>query len=314
MKKILDQKITDNYSIYNGDCIEILNGLPDNSIGYTISSPPFASLYTYSNSERDLGNCKDYESFWESFSFLFQELYRVTKPGRSVSFHCIDLPTSKESDGYIGMVDFVGDIIRAFQKAGFIYHSRVVIWKDPLIEVTRTKALGLQYKQLVKDSSMCRQGIPDTLVTFRKPGVNEEFVKHERDKGLGKYAGASVYEPSRKDGDEKYAHRVWQKYASPVWMDINQTDVLSFREARDKDDEKHICCLQLQVIERGVVLWSNEGDIVLDPFGGVGSTGYVANKLNRKAVMCELKESYFKQMKKHMNTINERKNREFFAN
>lgn len=308
--KILNQKITDEYSIYNGDCVEILNNLPDNSIGYTISSPPFADLYVYSNSERDMGNCKNYDSFWDQFDYLFKELYRVTKPGRSVSFHCMDIPAMKEKDGYIGIKDFTGDLIRKFIQHGFIYHSRVVIWKDPLIEATRTKALGLMYKQLCKDSSRCRQGMPDYLITFRKPGENTEFIKHETDKGLGQYAGKTENNP--KMSGVEYNHNVWRAYASPVWMDIRQTNVLNYRSARDEKDEKHICPLQLDVIDRGIILWSNENDIVLDPFGGIGSVGYESNKLNRKSVMSELKESYFLQMEKNMEDINKIKERTFF--
>lgn len=287
--KVKKQKITDFYAVYNADCIDVMRGLSDNSIDYCISSPPFADLYTYSNSERDMSNCKNYEDFWKQFDYLFSELYRILKPGRVVSFHCMDLPTQKEKDGYLGIKDFTGDLIRKFQDNNFIYHSRVTIWKDPLLAAVRTKAIGLMYKQLCKDSTISRQGLPDNLISFRKPGENEFKVNHPENEGLGVYAGS---EPPKEKG-LKYNHTVWQKYASPVWMDVRGTNVLKYFSARDENDEKHLCPLQLDVIHRGIVLWSNEGDTIFDPFGGIGSTGFKAIELNRKTVMSELKESYF---------------------
>ena len=270
---VKDQAITDKYALYNGDSCEILLDIPDNSVHYSIFSPPFSSLYTYSNSDRDLGNCRTDNEFFEHFKFIVENLYRVLKPGRLLSFHCMNLPTSKERDGFIGIKDFRGDLIRMFQAAGFIFHSEVCIWRDPVTAMQRTKALGLLYKQLKKDSAMSRQGIPDYLVTMRKPGENAERVTHT-------------------EGDFPCA--MWQKYASPVWMDIDYSNTLNREEARDSNDEKHICPLQLDTIERAITLWSNEGDTVLTPFLGIGSEVYEAVKLGRFGMGFELKESYFK--------------------
>lgn len=291
----IDQAITEEYALYHGDCVEVTRGIPDNSIHYSIFSPPFASLYTYSNSERDMGNCQDDTEFITHFKFLVKELYRVTIPGRLVSFHCMNLPTSKAHHGYIGIRDFRGDLIRAFEAEGWIYHSEVCIWKDPVVAQQRTKALGLLHKQLVKDSCMSRQGIPDYLVTMRKPGVNPEPVS-----GCFKVYYGNWEEPDREkyttdyDNRNWYSIEVWQRYASPVWMDIRPSDTLQFRSAREEKDEKHICPLQLDVIARGVELWSNPGDIVFSPFMGIGSEGYQAVKMGRRFVGIELKESYYK--------------------
>lgn len=271
---VLDQVVRQKYAIYNGDSCEVIKGIPDNSIHYTIFSPPFASLYTYSNSDRDMGNCKGDKEFAEHFRFLIDELYRVTMPGRLLSFHCMQLPLSKERDGVIGLKDFRGELIRMFQAAGFIYHSEVTIWKNPVTAMQRTKALGLLHKQLKKDSCMSRQGIADFLVTMRKPGDNPERVTHT---------------------NESFPVYVWQHYASPVWMDIKESDTLQRKSAREDKDERHICPLQLEVIRRGIELWTNPGDIVLDPFTGIGSTEYVALKSGRRAIGCELKPSYYKQ-------------------
>jgi hypothetical protein len=266
--------VTDKYALYRGDCAELIKQIPDNSLHYSVSSPPFASLYTYTNSERDMGNCRDLEEFSRHYKFLTKELHRVIMPGRLLSFHCMNLPTSKERDGFIGIRDFRGELIRMYQEAGFIYHSEVCIFKDPVVAMQRTKALGLLHKQLKKDSCMSRQGIPDYLVTMRKPGVNPEPVTHTND---------------------SFPVHVWQRYASPVWMDIDPGDTLSREEAREHNDEKHVCALQKQVIQRALKLWSNPGDVVLDPFSGIGSTGYVAVQMDRKYVGFELKESYYKQ-------------------
>ena len=272
--KIKDQTIGKDYALYCGDSCEALTGIPDNSIHYSIFSPPFASLYVYSNSDRDLGNCRSDGEFDEHFRFIIEQLYRVIMPGRLVSFHCMNLPTSKERDGYIGIKDFRGELIKAFQDAGFIYHSEVCIWKDPVTAMQRTKALGLLHKQLKKDSCMSRQGIPDYLVTMRKPGNNDEPVTHT---------------------DESFPVRVWQRYASPIWTDINPSDTLQYRSARENEDERHICPLQLTVIRRGIELWTNKNDIVLTPFMGIGSEAYMAVKMNRRAVGIELKDSYYRQ-------------------
>lgn len=292
--KVIDQQITDKYAIYHGDSCEVLKGIPENTIHFEIYSPPFASLYTYSNSERDLGNCSSNGEFFEQFKFICKELFRILMPGRLMSVHCMDIPLMKERDGYIGLSDFPGELIRLFQEIGFIYYSRVVIWKDPLIEATRTKAIGLMHKQVVKDSAMCRNGLPDYLITFRKHGNNPEPVKHPE--GFTEFYGEDK-PAEKKNKDPVYSHHVWRRYASPVWMDIKQTDTLQYRSARDDKDERHICPLQLGVIRRAIELWTNENDVVLSPFGGIGSEPVVALEMNRRAIAVELKESYYQQMR-----------------
>ena len=277
---VLNQEVNEKFSLYNGDSVEVLKGIPDNSIHYSIFSPPFASLYTYSNSDRDMGNSKTDDEFYDHYTVLVKELYRVTMPGRLLSFHWMNLPTSKVRDGVIGIKDFRGLLIRIFTDAGWIYHSEVCIWKNPVTAMQRTKALGLLWKQLKKDSAMSRQGIPDFIVTMRKPGDNPERVTHT---------------------DESFPCNVWQKYASPVWMDINQSDTLQRKSAREDKDEKHICPLQLEVIKRCIELWSNPNDIVLDPFAGIGSTPYVALRMGRRGLGVELKESYYEQAVKNCN-------------
>ena len=287
--KCVEQKVTQKWAAYLGDSCEALGGLPDRSIDFSVFSPPFADLYCYSDSDRDLGNCKGYGQFFEHFGVVIGHLARLVKHGRLVAVHCVDIPAMKERDGYIGLKDFPGDIVRAFQKAGFIYHSRIVIWKDPLIEATRTKALGLMHKQLCKDSAMSRAGLPDYLLAFRVPGENAAPIAHPN--GLSRYAGSKKIEG---DG-EKRSHNIWRAYASPVWMDVRQTRVLGYRDARDERDEKHICPLQLDTIERAVVLWSNPGEVVLTPFMGVGSEVYGAVVNGRRGIGIELKPSYFRQ-------------------
>ena len=277
----INQVITDRFAAYHGDCVEVLKGLPDASIGYSIFSPPFASLYTYSNSPRDMGNVRDDEEFFEHFDFLIAELRRVMKPGRNVSFHCMDMPSSKERDGVIGLKDFPGDLLRAFQRHGFIFHAKVTIWKDPVTAMQRTKALGLLHKSVRENAAMCRMGIPDYLITVRSPGEPQDRVTH---------------------GSE-FPVDLWQKVASPVWMDINPSDTLQFRSAREHDDERHICPLQLDVIRRGVMLWTNPGDIVLSPFMGIGSEGYVAVEMGRRFVGAELKASYYQQAVANLNAV-----------
>lgn len=260
--------------MYHGDCVEVLRGLPRASVDYSIYSPPFSSLYTYSNSPRDMGNCKNDAEFFEHFGHLAKELLRVIKPGRLMSFHCMLLPTSKERDGYIGLKDFRGDLIRCFQSHGFIYASEVCIWKDPVTVMQRTKALGLLHKTVRENASMSRQGIPDYLVTMRAPGDVEDRVKHD---------------------PKDYPVDKWQRIASPVWTDIDASDTLQYQSAREHDDERHICPLQLEVIRRGVDLWTNPGDVVLSPFAGIGSEGYVAVEMGRRYVGVELKASYYRQ-------------------
>ena len=251
-----------------------MKDIKSESVDYAIYSPPFASLYTYSNSDRDLGNCRSREEFFEHYRFIAEQLYRVLKPGRVMSFHCMNLPSTKERDGFIGIHDFRGELIRAHQQDGMIFHSEVCIWKDPVTAMQRTKSIGLLYKQLRKDSCISRQGIPDYLVTMRKPGENLNRV-------------TKTY--------ESFPVAKWQIYASPVWMDINPSDTLQRESAREDSDERHICPLQLQVIERGIELWTNPGDVVLSPFAGIGSEGYTAVKMGRRFIGVELKESYYKQ-------------------
>jgi len=275
----LDQSIGENYALYHGDCIEVLRGLPAKSVHYSIFSPPFASLYTYSNSPRDMGNCRSNEEFFEHFGYLVDELARVMQPGRNVSFHCMLFPASKERDGFIGLKDFRGDLIRAFQAKGFIFHSETVIWKDPVTQMQRTKALGLLHKSVRENASMCRQGIPDYLITMRTPGDVAERVKHTHD---------------------DYPVSKWQQVASPVWMDIDPSDTLQYMSAREHDDERHICPLQLEVIRRGIDLWTNPGDIVLSPFAGIGSEGFVTLQMGRRFVGAELKASYYQQAARNL--------------
>lgn len=271
---VLDQKHGDGWSIYQADCVDVARGLPDNSVHFSCYSPPFESLYTYSNSDRDMGNSRDSEQFWTHYKFLLPEMYRAMMPGRLVAIHCMQLPTSKVHHGHIGLRDFRGEIIRAHEECGFIYHSEVTIWKDPVTAMQRTKALGLLWKQIKKDSAMSRQGIADYLVVMRKPGDNPERVTHTA---------------------EDFPVELWQQYASPVWMDINPSDTLQYRSAREHNDERHVCPLQLQVIERATKLWSNPGDTVWSPFTGIGSEGHVAIKMGRKFLGAELKRSYFEQ-------------------
>ena len=277
-----------------GDCVERIAELPDNSVHFSVFSPPFASLYTYSNSSRDMGNCRTDDEFAAHFGFLVKQLMRVIMPGRLVAFHCMNLPTSKERDGFIGIRDFRGALIRLFESEGWIYHSEVCIWKDPVTAMQRTKALGLLHKTIRKDSSMSRQGLPDYLVVMRKPGQNAEPVAHTAD---------------------QFPVEMWQRYASPVWaladgkddegflricQDINPSDTLQKESAREDQDERHICPLQLDVIRRAVLLWTNPGDTVLSPFMGIGSEGYVALKEKRRFVGVELKRSYYQQAVKNL--------------
>lgn len=271
---VLNQTISERFTMYQGDCVQTLEGLPESSVHYALFSPPFASLYTYSNSDRDMGNSRDDAEFQDHFAYLIAQLYRVLMPGRLVSVHCMNLPAMKSRDGFIGVKDFRGDIIRCFTDCGFIFHSEVTIWKNPVTEMQRTKALGLLHKQIRKDSSMSRQGLPDYVVTFRKPGENPEPIAHDY---------------------ETFPVDVWQRYASPVWMDIRQSNTLNRAAARGEKDEKHICPLQLDVIERCIELWTNPDDIVLDPFAGIGSVPYQAVKMGRRGLGVELKEEYYRQ-------------------
>lgn len=258
-----------NALLINGDSVDEIQSIESESIGFSVFSPPFAELYTYSDDYRDMGNSKNFNQFSEHFGFLVPELFRVLKQGRNIAVHCMDLPIQKGKEGYIGLRDFSGLLINLFTKAGFIYHSRITIWKNPVTEMQRTKALGLLHKQVKKDSTMSRVGIPDYVLVFRKDGDRSDPVN----------CGISV--------------DTWQKYASPVWMDIDYGDTLNVVEARHEKDEKHICPLQLPTIERLIILYSNEGDTVLTPFLGIGSEAYQALKLNRKAIGIELKKTYY---------------------
>lgn len=339
MVECIDMFQGDNFTLYRGDCVDVVSQLPDESIGFSVYSPPFASLYVYSDSERDMGNCETDEQFFEHYKFLTDQLFRVLKPGRLVSVHCMNLPSTISNDGYIGIRDFRGEIIRCHQSSGFIYHSEVCIWKDPVTAMQRTKALGLLHKQVVKDSAMSRQGIPDYVCTFRKPGKNPDPIAGEFDHFVGdvstfSHSGLDEYNRRLKEyehylslttDEDRWQHKdsggqsekpnrsdylgksgsnlsidIWQRYASPVWMDINQSNTLNVRAARADDDTRHICPLQLDVIHRCLQLWSKSGDVVLSPFAGIGSEGYESLKLDRKFIGVELKDTYFEQAKKNL--------------
>lgn len=268
----------DNWLLMEGDCVQRVQSVPSESVGFSIFSPPFAELYTYSDSPNDMGNSKDYKEFEKHFSFLVPELYRILLPGRLVAIHCMDLPIQKGKEGFIGLRDFSGMLVDWFTSNGFIYHDRVTIWKNPVTEMQRTKALGLLHKTIKKDAVMSRTGIPDYLLVFRKKGDNPIPVTHQdKDPNQPDYLPVDL----------------WQKYASPVWEDIDYSKTLQFTTAKEKNDEKHICPLQLPTIERALHLWTNEGDTVFTPFGGIGSELYQALKMNRKAIGIELKKSYF---------------------
>lgn len=276
---------TPTFRAIHGDCVEEVAKLPTDSIDFSIFSPPFAELYVYSDDIRDMGNCKDYDEFFVHFQFLVKELARVVKSGRLVAVHCMDLPAMKGKDGYIGLKDFSGMLIQSFQKEGFIYHDRVTIWKSPVVEVTRTKSIGLLHKTILKDSSMSRTGIPDYILVFRNAGDNLVPITHQvTDEKQENYLPVSL----------------WQKYAEPVWYDINYSDTLQYTSARDEKDEKHICPLQLETIRRCLHLWSNEGETVLSPFGGIGSEGHESLRLKRNFIGIELKPSYYNQMQRNL--------------
>jgi DNA modification methylase len=272
---------TEHYTIKRGDCVQLIADVPNESIGFSVFSPPFAELYTYSSHIEDMGNSKDYKEFMQQFGYLASELFRVLKQGRNIAVHCMDLPIQKGKEGYIGLRDFSGMLVDLFQSVGFVYHSRVTIWKDPVVEMQRTKALGLLHKQVKKDSTMSRVGIPDYVLIFRKDGERVDPVTNE-----------------------ELPVELWQKYASPVWMDIDYGDTLQgYRNARDEKDEKHIAPLQLQTIQRLIHLYTNPGDVVLTPFMGIGSEVYQAVKMNRKGIGFELKESYFDMAKKNIASV-----------
>lgn len=311
--KAIDQIVTKDYAIYLGDSCELIRAIPGDSIHFGVHSPPFEGLYKFSNSDRDISN-NEGEGFWTHYQFLIQELMRVTMPGRLHAVHVMQLPMSKIRHGNIGMRDFRGEVVRAFEDAGWIFHSEVCIWKDPVVAQQRTKSLRLLHKQIVKDSAMSGQGLADYILTFRKPGENPEPVSG----GFSRYIG-SAQEPDRAkyttpmDGRNWYSIEVWQRYASPVWMDINQTRTLQYRGGRDEKDEVHISPLQLDVIERCIDLWSNPGDVVLTPFLGIGSEVYCAVNMGRKGIGFELKPSYFVQAVKNIAELHRAKTTDLFA-
>lgn len=321
---VLDQFSGKNFHIYNADCVEFAQNMPSDSIGYSIYSPPFASLYTFSNSERDMSNCASHGEFMEQYQFLIDQLFRVTKPGRLTSVHCTNMTTTKSTHGKIGLIDFRGQIIRAHEAAGWTYHSEVVIWKNPVMAMQRTKALGLLHKTITTDSGRSRQGTPDYILTFRKEGENDTPIEgrlrwYAGDMSLNEFAEAYGHNAAKsgfkvsaefQDGicrqlatTPEHSIDIWQQYASPVWFDIHQSNTLEFRKARDSDDEKHISPLQLDVIERCLQLWSMPGDVVYSPFLGIGSEGYVSLSMldgARKFIGTELKSSYFKAAIKNL--------------
>lgn len=320
---VRDQVVTDEYAVYHGDCVTTMRGIPENSIDLMCFSPPFSDLYVYSNDIADMGNVKDYDEFCIQFGYLVRELKRTLKPGRLCAVHCMDLPTLKSREGYMGIKRFSSKIADMFESEDMFLHCEFTVWKDPLLAAVRTKALGLAHKQVIKDMSMIRMGLADKVLVFKKKGDNETPIQltdkrftfyipmHEYDKfprsaeGFDEFWG---FDPdSSYDRTTQYSHQVWQRYASPVWMDINVTNVLQYTTARDNNDEKHICPLQLDVIKRIILLYSNEGDTVLSPFGGIGSEGYQALMMNRKSISIELKKSYFDiNCKNHRNAVEQK--------
>lgn len=282
MTEVLDAVQGDRFYAVNGDCVEFSASLPDNSIGFSVYSPPFAHLFVYSDSERDMGNVKDEAEFKAIYAHLVRELYRITKPGRLTAVHCSDLPRTKSMHGTVGLYDFPADIREVHEAAGWTYHSRVTVWKDPVVEMQRTKALGLLYKQIQTDATRNRQGMPDYVLIFRKtPDDESQADKVGHDAKL-------------------FPVDLWQKWASPVWMDIDQTDVLNVKVAREDKDERHLCPLQLDLIERCIRLWTNQGDTVFSPFMGIGSEGWGALRSGRKFIGSELKPAYFRQAVKNL--------------
>mgnify|MGYP000898265400 CR=1 FL=1 len=317
---IRNKYITDEFALYHGDCVEVTPMIPSESIGLSIFSPPFAELYTYSDEVADMGNSKDYNEFLFAFSFLVKELFRITMQGRNVCVHCMDLPIQKGKEGFIGLRDFSGMIREAFEKEGFIYHSRITIWKDPVVEMQRTKALGLLHKQVKKDSTMSRVGLPDYVLVFRKDGERNNPVNCKITVDEWQQIASPVWQFDNldkeldmiipllsKDAYEKLSLNLRLKYACPIWDDINYSNTLNLKGSRDEKDEKHICPLQLDTIDRLLTLYSNEGDTVLTPFLGIGSEVYQSVIRNRKALGIELKESYFNAAVRNCNNALESK-------
>jgi len=325
----VNQVVTADYALYEGDACELIRAIPGESIHYGIHSPPFEGLYKFSNYDRDISN-NEGAQFWEHYAFLIQEILRVTMPGRLHSVHCMQLPMSKIRHGNIGMRDFRGEVIRAYEDAGWIFHSEVCIWKDPVVAQQRTKSIRLLHKQILKDSTISGQGLADYVVSFRKPGDNPDPVDGPFDVFCGKgldltreaydaeistrraeWKGPGAYKPWPFETWRSIL--VWQRYASPVWMDIDPTRTLQYRSARDEKDEQHISPLQLDVIERCIDLWSNPGDVVLTPFLGIGSEVYCAVKMGRRGIGIELKPTYFRQAVKNIATLKDEMTAGLFA-
>lgn len=309
--KVIDQASGAGWHLWNADCVDVLRGLPEGSIGYCLFSPPFASLYTFSDDPRDVSNNSDDRVFWEHYRYVAEGLFRAMMPGRSVSIHCMDLPTSKTRDGYIGLRDFPAANRQLFEDAGFVFHSRAIVRKDPVTAMQRTKAIGLLHKQVEKDSAISRMAIPDFVITLRKPGDNPAPIAG----ALDVYHGTDIDDAEldaearatwdRAGGRSFETHKsilIWQRYAEPIWLDIAQSDVLSRREARDEADERHISPLQLPLIRRCLQLWTNPGEIVFSPFAGIGSVGYVAIEMGRRFCGAELKPSYWRQAVANLRT------------
>ncbi len=287
----LNQESGNDWTAFHGDCVSIVSQLPDECIDFSVYSPPFGSLFVYSESAADMGNSSSDVEFEKHYSYLVREKFRLTKPGRLTAVHCSDLPMTKWREGHVGIKDFSGQIIRIHEEAGWILHSRRTIWKCPVVEMTRTKHVGLLYKQLQSDSAKSRGGMPDYLLTFVKPGENKSPITHT---------------PSDFPLDQ------WQEWASPIWMSVDQTNVLNVKAAREANDERHLCPLQLDVIERALVMWSNAGDTVLSPFMGIGSEGFMSLKARRRFIGVELKESYWKQAVRNLHGATAQKDM-FFA-
>lgn len=317
----LQQEAGKNWVIYNGDCCEVIKGIPSNSIDFGIHSPPFSNLYIYSDSECDMGNCDDNEQFFEHYAYLIRELFRVTVPGRLCAVHCKDLPKYLGRDDEAGLIDFPGMIVQEFEDAGWTYHSHVTIWKCPVTERERTNNHGLLHKTVMRDSSGIRQGMADYLLVFRKNTTGSLLSDKPivRPRGFARFVGNPQYHPITTDyhpspyartgkrgvseddeGTEDASILIWRRYAEPVWWDIDQMDVLNYKAGRSERDERHICPLQIGLIERAVELWSLPGEVVLSPFGGVGSEGVGAIKQGRKAVLIELKPEYYQQAIRNM--------------
>lgn len=314
---VINQIQGDTWAMYHSDCIEMMKGIPENSVHMSLYSPPFASLYTFSDDPRDVSNNNDDRIFWQHYRYVVEGVFRALKPGRMLSIHCMDLPTSITRDGFIAMRDFSGENIRLCQSVGFLYHSKVTIRKDPVSAMQRTKALGLLHKQIVKDSAMSRMAIADYIITMRKPGENDEPVSgifetyygdDMTDEEMTAHARRTWNAGEARTLEEHKSIQCWQRYAEPVWMDIAQSDVLSHRVAREEHDERHISPLQLTPIRRCLDLWTNPGDTVLSPFTGIGSVGYVAIGMGRRFVGAELKASYYRQSVMNLRQAEREKN------